>query len=273
MPFELEVVTTAQWGARAPRNFPFAKTQPLYVVVHHVVSGNPPDDASHGTLEGAKRLARDIQRDHMDRRDFSDTGQNFTNSTGGFVLEGRHGTVDALDHGHCIQSAHAARGGNRLANGNGSPGIENEGNFMAFDMVPKQWDSLVALCAALVKACGLKPEHIQGHREFDNTQCPGNRLYDALPKLRKDVAAALDDAIPAGRAENRWPMSVVVRHGDRGPTVLLLQQALKKAGFSPAAPDGLFGDATRAAVVAFQNARGLTANGHFDRATREALGV
>jgi hypothetical protein len=144
---------------------------------------------------------------------------------------------------------------------------------MAFDMVSKQWDSLVALCAELLNACGLKPEHIQGHREFDNTQCPGNRLYEALPKLRKDFADALGVTIPAGRAENRWPMSVVVRHGDRGPTVLLLQQPLKKAGFNPGAPDGAFGDATRSAVVAFQTARGLTANGHFDRATREALDV
>jgi hypothetical protein len=110
MPFDVEGVTTAQWGARAPRNFPFTRTQALYVVVHHVVSGNPPNDRSGGTLEGAKVLARDIQRDHMDRRSFSDTGQNFTNTTGGFVLEGRHGTVDALDHGHASSppTPHAA---------------------------------------------------------------------------------------------------------------------------------------------------------------------
>lgn len=276
MAFKLRVITTEEWGAKAPRNAPFARTIPQYIVVHHVDSPNPPNDSSRRTEDGAKRLARSIQHFHMtapDRR-WNDTGQNFLNTTGGFLLEGRHGTLDAVKKGQCVQSAHAAKGdGLFLSYGNQGPGIENEGNFNAFDMIDGQRESLVKLCAELCKACNLKPEHIMGHREFASTDCPGDLLYEQLPQLRLDVAKKLDVEIPPGREQNRWPIGVVVRNGDRGPTVLLLQNALKLAGHDPGTLDGLFGDRVRTAVIAYQKAKNLTASGMFDRRTRESLGV
>ena len=140
MPFTAKVVTAAEWGARPPEpgTFPFQRTIPRYVIVHHTDNPNPPNDASRGTIEGALRLARNIQTSHMDERGWSDSGHNFLNTTGGFVLEGRHGSLDAVKQGFCIQSAHAKQDPGKLANGNQSPGIENEGNFMIFQIGQKQ---------------------------------------------------------------------------------------------------------------------------------------
>lgn len=139
MRFTATVKTTSEWGARSPKagTFPFRKTVPRYVIVHHTDNQNPPHDPSQGTIEGAIRFARNIQKFHMDKRGWSDSGHNFLNTTGGFILEGRHGSLDAVKKGFCIQSAHAAQDRGKLANGNQSPGIENEGNFMSFQMGQK----------------------------------------------------------------------------------------------------------------------------------------
>lgn len=49
--------------------------------------------------------------------------------------------------------------------------------------------------------------------------------------------------------------------GTRGSDVTRLQQHLRAAGFNPGGVDGVFGSKTRAAVLAFQRARGLGADG------------
>ena len=58
--------------------------------------------------------------------------------------------------------------------------------------------------------------------------------------------------------------------GDRGPDVRLLQVRLNQLG-ATLNPDGDFGPATRAAVIAFQAAKGLTPNGVVGPQTRAAL--
>ena len=55
--------------------------------------------------------------------------------------------------------------------------------------------------------------------------------------------------------------SSVLSQGAKGAEVASLQQALRDAGFDPGPIDGDFGPRTRAAVVAFQQARGLTVDG------------
>lgn len=60
--------------------------------------------------------------------------------------------------------------------------------------------------------------------------------------------------------------------GDRGPAVTALQKKLKAAG-AAIEVDGDFGPATRAAVIAFQAARGLTPDGVVAGRTLTALGL
>jgi putative chitinase len=63
----------------------------------------------------------------------------------------------------------------------------------------------------------------------------------------------------------------VLKEGANGPQVADLQRKLAAAGFSPGAADGAFGPKTKAAVVAFQRARGLVADGIVGPKTWAAL--
>jgi Putative peptidoglycan binding domain/N-acetylmuramoyl-L-alanine amidase len=274
MPFTAKVVTAEAWGARPPKagTFPFQRTIPRYVIVHHTDNQNPPNDPSTGTIEGAIRFARIIQNSHMDDNDWSDSGHNFLNTTGGFILEGRHGSLDAVKKGFSIQSAHAAKDPGKLANGNQSPGIENEGNFMTFSMGQKQWQSLVELCVSLCDSCNISPLNIKGHRDFSKTDCPGDLLYSQLPRLRKQVADKLGLQFMPEELENDSQI-VELKLGLTGSAVIKLQQRLRDRGFNPGAVDGVFGENTQAAVKAFQRSVGLEDDGIVGSHTRTNLGL
>jgi len=187
------VVTTKDWGAKAVSAAPFPLTNPKFIAIHHTASQNPPKNSSGTTLKEAKAFAKSIQKDHMEsaRTKFSDSGHNFLNTVNGTILEGRHGSLDAVINGRCVRSAHAARDGSKLAGGNLSPGIENEGNFMTHKMDATQWNSLVELCVDLCKSCNIDPDNIKGHREFSATNCPGDWLFGQLSQLQTDVRARL----------------------------------------------------------------------------------
>lgn len=271
MAFTAKVITTAEWGAR-PVGTTFTRTAPRYVVIHHTDNQNPPDDPSQRTIEGSLQFARDIQKFHMDDNGWSDSGHNFLNTTGGFILEGRHGSLSAVKAGFCVQSAHALQDSGKLADGNKSPGIENEGNFMTFKMGSKQWDSLVELCTSLCDSCDISPVNIRGHREFSNTDCPGDWLFGQLPKLRQAVAEKLGLSIDSNELDNQ-ATSTLLKFDSTGPAVLKLQQKLKDKGFNPGPLDGIFGDGTRSAVIKFQRSVGLTDDGEVGPLTKEALGL
>lgn len=72
--------------------------------------------------------------------------------------------------------------------------------------------------------------------------------------------------------ESRSPMPVL-RRGDVNNYVLRLQEALVERGFNPGRPDGDFGKKTERAVMSFQEAHDLEADGVVDTATWRALGL
>ncbi len=54
---------------------------------------------------------------------------------------------------------------------------------------------------------------------------------------------------------------ILIRYGDRGPYVEMMQLALYRAGYLDEKPDGVFGDETRRALVFFQRDYRLSADG------------
>ena len=58
-----------------------------------------------------------------------------------------------------------------------------------------------------------------------------------------------------------------LRRGSTDPAVRDLQEALKALGYNPGPIDGVFGATTEAAVKAFQQARGITADGIVGKVT------
>src|SRR5437016_7526594 len=65
----------------------------------------------------------------------------------------------------------------------------------------------------------------------------------------------------------------ILKQGSSGPHVKDLQQKLKGLGFDPNGVDGNFGPGTKAAVIAFQQSKGLQADGIAGPATLAALGL
>ena len=67
------------------------------------------------------------------------------------------------------------------------------------------------------------------------------------------------------------PEGVTLRPGDTGESVQALQQALAQLGYDPGAADGDYGPATQQAVIAFQQAAEITADGVVGPETLAAL--
>jgi hypothetical protein len=63
----------------------------------------------------------------------------------------------------------------------------------------------------------------------------------------------------------------VLKQGSSGPDVRDLQQKIKDLGFDPNGVDGIFGPGTRAAVIAFQQSKGLQPDGKVGPNTLAAL--
>lgn len=244
------------WGAAPPKKAISMVGPPTTIVIHHTESANVTDYS----LEAAYDIARQIQSWHF-ARPWADTGQHFTVSRGGYVLEGRHRTLEGMATGRTFPEGAHASGQNTTA-----LGIETQGSYM--DSLPRaeQWTALVQLCAHLCRTYGLKASCIEGHRHFNSTDCPGDTFFAALPRLRSEVAAALGDDSSGGGGERAWPK---VKSGSSGVVVEAAQRLLTAAGQSVNA-SGTFDAATLTAVKAFQSARGLTADGVIGRLTWEA---
>ncbi|PDP87560.1 N-acetylmuramoyl-L-alanine amidase [Glycomyces fuscus] len=189
-----KVYTRADWGARAPKNkVEVLGRGPTHIVVHHTATANTSDTSpSH-----AAALSRSIQRYHMDTNGWSDMGQQFTISRGGHIMEGRDQSLRAVSAGHHVLGAHTA---NHNAH---AIGIENEGTYTSAVPPAALLSALADACAWLCLAYRLDPdEAIVGHRDFNTTGCPGDKLYSALPQLRSDVRTRMREQLahPRGAA-------------------------------------------------------------------------
>ncbi|MFJ9932191.1 N-acetylmuramoyl-L-alanine amidase [Streptomyces virginiae] len=249
------IADCSAWGAR-PSAGPvkILTAPPQKIIVHHTATPNVTDTGQ----AQAFALARSMQNWAMDTNHWIDTGQHFTVSRGAHVMEGRHNSLAALQDGaHTVEAAHCA-GQNTVA-----IGIENEGTYTTVEPGSSQYAALVELCAHICRQYGLRAYQIYGHRDFNATACPGDRLYAMLPRLRRDVAARIggDATAPV------WPL---LRAGDSGDRVRALQHLLVRRG-AAITPDGAFGPATEKAVRDFQTLVTATADGYAGNQTWHQL--
>src|SRR4051794_2261110 len=235
---------TSEWGARpASGTIVVENHKPTYIVVHHAVDPPMNDDFS---LARAFYVSQFIQNFHMDTRGWIDTGQQFTNSRGGHITEGRHRSLEILRGGtRHVQGANVGNHNSECI------GIENEGLYSTVDVTQALWDSLVSLVAYIANQYSITPEFIKGHRDFNSTECPGQVLYNRLPELRTAVGRVL--GVPVARAEAEWPL---LKPGDTGRQVQLAQQFLRASGFG-VPTDGVFGKSTKDAVTTLSVQSGL----------------
>lgn len=265
---DLRIYSTAEWGAAAPTWTPDKLwKRPSTIVVHHMDTPNTTDFSQ----DAAFRIARSVQSWHMDQ-DWGDSGQHFSVSRGGHILEGRHGSLAAAQDGsYFIEGIHA-KGANLE-----TIGIENEGRYVSALPPADQWAALVQLIVWLCRQYGLTQDTIVGHRDCSSTACPGDAFYGALDALRADVAAGLagdggsptPPPTPEPEPTNPlpWPLT---QSGAAGNAVWAVQRLLQHRGHDLAV-DGQFGPNTEQAVRDFQSGAGLAVDGIVGQNTWSAL--
>jgi peptidoglycan hydrolase-like protein with peptidoglycan-binding domain len=262
------IISCGEWGARPPSS-PVTMDQNTTrkIVVHHMAFPNVTDYSRAHAIE----LGQQCQNLHMDTNGWLDTGQHFTISRGGYVLEGRHRSLEALQNGsEQVTSAQCI--GENLQ----SIGIENEGTYTDVTPPTALFDSLVELCCAIVGQYGIHAYNIFGHWDWNFTACPGIAFYKEFPRLRFVVGSrtGLQYAnVPA----RTWPD---IYTSSAGATVWTLQYLLVNQGYTrvtpgTAASPGSFDAATVAAVQDWQRKHGFTvaSDGTVTNPTWESLGV
>ena len=157
------IINCGGWGAKAPRNpVKVHNRRPAKILIHHTATANVKDYSK----AAAVRLARNIQSYHIDHNRWSDSGQHFTVSRGGYLLEGRHRSLEMLRGGRrMVEGAHCT-GQNIIA-----VGIENEGTYSTTAPTTQQWNQLRQMCAYVCKQYRVRPTEIYGHRDFKDTAC------------------------------------------------------------------------------------------------------
>lgn len=185
---EPKIYSTAEWGARPPNKGGQPRKAAAGIIVHNTEHENRAPLTGEAEQRAAFGIARSIQSDHLKRKTSSgtlwaDTGQHFTISRGGIIMEGRHGSLAAAKNGLVVSGAHA----NSTRHNQTWFGIELEGHYVrAFDMTDEQWESLVELSAWLAHWGNFDGGSILGHKEVSDTDCPG-LVVDHLDDLRARV--------------------------------------------------------------------------------------
>jgi N-acetylmuramoyl-L-alanine amidase-like protein len=187
------LVSRTEWGCPdgqdSPRGAP-AYTDVTHIVLHHTATTN---DAPRWDA-----VVRSIWNFHVFANSWKDIGYNYLIDPDGVIYEGRAGGDDVVG-AHFICANHHTMG------------VALIGTFSTSAPTEFALDSLVTLLAwkcdqKVIDPLGsswhpqseLRLDHILGHRDGNlappesiacprSTQCPGERLYELLPDIRKNV--------------------------------------------------------------------------------------
>lgn len=196
-------VTRAQWGAKPPKEPLRSITMPTpRLWVHHTA----------GHEHGAAGV-RSIQAFHQGTKGWNDIAYSFLIDTDGTVYEGR---------GPGKAGAHTEGDNSR------SHAICLMGNFMDVAPTAAAVDALVSF-ARHGRDQGWWVPTLGGHRDAPGAQtdCPGDKLYSMLPKVRARAAMSEDDDMtPAELAEayRTEPLRPVVKSLMEGAIVDALRE-------------------------------------------------
>lgn len=178
----------------------------------------------------------------------------------------RDGTYIVIGAG---RTNHAGRGSWQGASGNSSfIGIEAENAGDGTDPWPDaQIDAYERGVAALLTKIGADAVMAVGHKEYAKPR--GRKIDPAfdMVEFRENVESIMGpDATVRRPVRTEDPIRVMLRKGDRGESVRVLQQ---KLGIIT---DGIFGPDTQSAVKEFQREHSLVVDGIVGPATWKALG-
>ena len=172
------IISRAAWGANeAWMTWPPEYAPVTHFVIHHTTGSNDiPDPAA---------FVRAIYYFHAVTRGWGDIGYNYLIDREGRIYEGRAG-------GDGVIGAHAA------PYNRGTVGVAILGDYSTSDVPAAALSALVELLAWKGNLHFVHPLEsrwlldrtfptIMGHRDCNNTPCPGDRAYALLPQIRARV--------------------------------------------------------------------------------------
>jgi N-acetylmuramoyl-L-alanine amidase len=222
------IIPRSAWGGDSvpPREPPvYGEVQLAFV--HHTVTAND------YTPEESPGIVLAIARYHRNSNGWNDIGYQFLVDKYGQVFEGRAGGIDQAVVGAQAQGWNST-----------STGIACLGDFTSIAQTPEGLDALARLIGWKLSVHGVPTtgdvtvvsaggetnrypagtpvtfQRISGHRDGNNTSCPGNVLYTQLEQLR---AAAAQYAGPAFGLTLQAPKQV------RGVTPIAVSGSLRFA--------------------------------------------
>ncbi len=205
------IVSRAGWGANESYRFdaygeiwPREYQRVEHIIVHH--SGT----SSHNGAEPFS-VVRSIYYYHAVTLGWGDIGYNYLVSPQGHIFEGRYGGENVVG-GHAYQYAW------------GSSGICAIGDY-SFSSFPEDGQAaLIAIIAWVgrnLDPLGRSTFHeaynlptIAGHRDVNQSTCPGDRVWNALPTIRNAVADVLNSTESPPDSEVPPPPNVKYGIGD-----------------------------------------------------------
>ena len=112
------------------------------------------------------------------------------------------------------------------------------------------------------------------HRDFANKACPGDYLYNRHGYIADEVNKKLGVSTSyatSSTSTTSSSTSTTLQKGSTGQAVKELQENLNYLGYSCGTVDGSFGTNTYNALVKFQKANGLTADGIYGSASKTKM--
>lgn len=169
----MNLITRAEWGAAPPKRAGFHPSHPVrLLILHHEGAGAP----SPASREAGKARVKAIQRYHLnhptdDYRDIAYT--MLADEWAGY--EGRDWrTAPGATKGHNA----------------GSKAVSATGDWHVRTPPDALLDNLAGAAVYLWRAGAVdQPAYDGGHRDYVATQCPGDRLYAAIPEINRRAKA------------------------------------------------------------------------------------
>lgn len=228
----MSIVSRADWGAADPIGIlnGWPANQPTSWTLHYEGVDVPTD------LDDYATTVQNIQRYHMSHG-YWDIAYNFCVAPNGVVYEAR---------GWDLRSAAQVSGN----------AVSIAVCYLGGPSTPLTDAAKTAINALIAE----RPMEVFPHKHWFNTACPGDAVLEWLDAGRPDTGGTpLPPApVPGPVVPEARPM---VRPGASGAAVVEMQDKLRAHGFDPGVSDGVYGPNTGRALVGFQAARGVVADG------------
>ena len=223
--FRADVISREAWGADESLRFAESGAEewerlyvaPRIVVVHHTATRNRPLDPAEDV--------RAIYAFHAITQGWGDIGYNALIDHEGRIYEGRRGR-DRDPSGRLDRDilSQGVVGGHAFNFNYGSVGIALLGNFQEESPTDAMWQALQSILMFEHRRNRIDPRRtldfarandlwrddlptMPGHRDCNNTECPGDFVYPHLPDLRERVAERIAGGASARAAIAEAPQA------------------------------------------------------------------